>query len=240
MHSPDSCYNILIPSVIIGMARGTQKCQHKVFEAFFYLIKKDHLQTLCCLNPSPCLLISWRWLSTCWGRGQMAATEGKRAIVPCSTHEEDRCFEQERFGSRGKIPLFEICNILSRGTKHSPQFLCRKNAGKQSVQHPSSSVDCAELNFTHWVENSDQKVPPFLKLASANASTDGWHASPSLHKQKLHHMCTASSCSSQVQHQKAGSLFFKMLAPVTVKSPRNAPSKRAEEICDPADLLSLV
>lgn len=98
----------------------------------------------------------------------MAATEGKRATVPCSTHEEDRCFEQERFGSRGKIPLLEICNILSRRTKHSPQFLCRKNAGKQSVQHPSSSADCVGLNFPHWVENSDQKAPPFLKLAWAN------------------------------------------------------------------------
>lgn len=53
-------------------------------------------------------------------------------------------------------------------------------------------------------------------------------------------MCTASNCSSQVQCRKAGSLFFKMLAPVTVKSPRNVPSKRTEEISDPADLLSLV
>lgn len=53
-------------------------------------------------------------------------------------------------------------------------------------------------------------------------------------------MCTASSCSSQVQHWKAWSLFFKMFAPVTVKSLRNVPSKRAEEISDPTVVLSLV
>lgn len=171
----------------------------------------------------------------------MAATEGKRATVPSSTHEEDRCFEQERFGSRGKIPLLEICNILSRRTKHSPQFLCRKKCREAICSAPQLLSGLCRTQFA----TLNRKLRPestfgFEASHQQIASTDSWHASSSLHKQKLHHMCTALSCSSRVQHQKGRSLFFKMLAPVTVKSLRNVPSQRAENISDRADLLSLV
>lgn len=67
----------------------------------------------------------------------MAGTEGRRAAVPCSTHEEERHLEQERSGARGKSPFLETCNIVSRRTKHSPQLLYRKIQGSSLLSRPA-------------------------------------------------------------------------------------------------------
>lgn len=56
----------------------------------------------------------------------MAGTKARRAAVPCSTGEEEGCFEQERFGTRGKIPFLETCNILSREESMCPSFSAEK------------------------------------------------------------------------------------------------------------------
>lgn len=141
----------------------------------------------------------------------MAATEGKRATVPCSTHEEDRCFEQERFGSRGKIPLLEICNILSRRTKHLPQFLCREKCREAICSAPQLLSGLCRTQFS-TLSRKLQKAPLVLKLAISK-----------LHPQIvdiLHPVCTSRSYITCAQDWvavvefsigKAGVYFLKCL-----------------------------
>lgn len=207
---------------------------------FFCLIKKDHLQALCCPNTFPWLSFSWGRLLTCYRRGQMSGTEGRWTAVPCSTCEEVGCCEQGKFGARRKILFLEICNILIRRTKQNKIFApdsLQENSGKQSVPSPApqwTEVLSSTQFSTVSREFRPEKAPVFEVYFSK--STDSWRASPSLHKQKPHPICTAYICNSKVHPWKDRSLFFKMHPVVTVKSLRHLPSQGAEEISDPADV----